>query len=233
MRTAMRARVPIVPVAVVGAEEAMPIFAHLPLLQRLTGLIYFPVNHAFPHFGLAAALMYLPAKFKIRFLEPVDLSRYGPEDAEDVGQEVFRAVARKIQDFQHGGPGQTFRGWLRTITRNKVADLMRAYRAKGRGAGWEENYLAQIPAEESAADELSAADENKLVVRRAVELLRAEFEARTWQAFWRVTVDGDCPDDVARELGMTVNAVYLAKSRILRRLRAEFAGLIEIEAGAP
>jgi RNA polymerase sigma-70 factor (ECF subfamily) len=156
-----------------------------------------------------------------------------PEDAEDVGQEVFRAVARKIQDFQHGGPGQTFRGWLRTITRNKVADLMRAYRAKGRGAGWEENYLAQIPAEESAADELSAADENKLVVRRAVELLRAEFEARTWQAFWRVTVDGDCPDDVARELGMTVNAVYLAKSRILRRLRAEFAGLIEIEAGAP
>ena len=51
MRTALRAGVPIVPVAVVGAEEAMPIFAHVPLLQRLTGLIYFPVNHAFPHFG--------------------------------------------------------------------------------------------------------------------------------------------------------------------------------------
>ena len=48
----------------------MPIFAHVPLLQRLTGLIYFPVNHAFPHFGLAAGAMYLPAKFKIRFLEP-------------------------------------------------------------------------------------------------------------------------------------------------------------------
>ena len=54
VRTAMRAGVPIVPVAVVGAEEAMPIFAHVPLLQRLTGLIYFPVNHAFPQFGLAA-----------------------------------------------------------------------------------------------------------------------------------------------------------------------------------
>ena len=74
VRTAIRAGVPIVPIAVVGAEEAMPIFAHVPLLQRLTGLIYFPVNHAFPHFGLAAAGMYLPAKFKIRFLEPVDLS---------------------------------------------------------------------------------------------------------------------------------------------------------------
>ena len=52
VRTAMRAGVPIVPVAVIGAEEAMPIFAHVPLLQRLTGLIYFPINHAFPHFGL-------------------------------------------------------------------------------------------------------------------------------------------------------------------------------------
>ncbi len=54
VRTAMRAGVPIVPTAVIGAEEAMPIFAHVPLLQRLTGLIYFPINHAFPHFGAAA-----------------------------------------------------------------------------------------------------------------------------------------------------------------------------------
>jgi 1-acyl-sn-glycerol-3-phosphate acyltransferase len=76
--------VPIVPVAVVGAEEAMPIFAHVKTLERLTGLIYFPINHAFPHFGLAAGLMYLPAKFRIRFLEPIDLSAYGPEDADDI-----------------------------------------------------------------------------------------------------------------------------------------------------
>ena len=84
VRTAIRAGVPIVPVAVIGAEEAMPIFAHVPLLERLTGLIYFPINHAFPHFGLAAGLMYLPAKFRIRFLEPIDLSRYGPDDADDI-----------------------------------------------------------------------------------------------------------------------------------------------------
>jgi 1-acyl-sn-glycerol-3-phosphate acyltransferase len=84
VRTAMRAGVPIVPTAVIGAEEAMPIFAHVPLLERLTGLIYFPINHAFPHFGLAAAMMYLPAKFRIRFLEPVDLPAYSPEDADDI-----------------------------------------------------------------------------------------------------------------------------------------------------
>jgi 1-acyl-sn-glycerol-3-phosphate acyltransferase len=99
VRTAMRAGVPIVPVAVLGAEEAMPIFAHVPALQRLTGLIYFPLNHAFPQFGLAAALMYLPAKFKIHFMEPVDLSGYGAEDAEDLAlvQEIGEEIRGRIQ----------------------------------------------------------------------------------------------------------------------------------------
>jgi 1-acyl-sn-glycerol-3-phosphate acyltransferase len=106
VRTAMRASVPIVPIAVLGAEEAMPIFAHVPLLQRLTGLIYFPINHAFPHFGLAAALMYLPAKFKIRFLEPVDLGRYDPEDAEDIAlvqglsEEIRGRIQAELDDLQ-------------------------------------------------------------------------------------------------------------------------------------
>jgi 1-acyl-sn-glycerol-3-phosphate acyltransferase len=99
VRTAIRAGVPIVPVAVVGAEEAMPIFAHVPLLQRLTGLVYFPVNHAFPQFGLAAAAMYLPAKLRIRFLEPVDLSRRDAADAEDVAlvQRLAEEIRTRIQ----------------------------------------------------------------------------------------------------------------------------------------
>ena len=96
VKTAMRAGVPIVPVAVIGAEEAMPIFAHVPLLQRLTGLIYFPINHAFPHFGLAAGLMYLPAKFKIRFLEPVDMSEYGPGDTEDLA--LVQSISADVRD---------------------------------------------------------------------------------------------------------------------------------------
>ena len=95
VRTAIRARVPIVPIAVVGAEEAMPIFAHLRPLQRISGLIYFPLNHAFPHFGLAAALMYLPAKFKIRFLEPIEMSDYDPEVAEDAA--AIQAIAEEIR----------------------------------------------------------------------------------------------------------------------------------------
>jgi len=99
VRTAIRAGVPIVPVAVVGAEEAMPIFAHVPLLKQLTGLPYFPVGHAFPHFGLAAALMYLPAKFRIHVLEPIELSHLGPDDAEDVAlvQSLAEDVRNRIQ----------------------------------------------------------------------------------------------------------------------------------------
>jgi 1-acyl-sn-glycerol-3-phosphate acyltransferase len=99
VRTAIRAQVPIVPIAVVGAEEAMPIFAHLRPLQRISGLIYFPLNHAFPHFGLAAGLMYLPAKFRIRFLEPIDMSVYEPGVAEDAGaiQSIAEQVRGRIQ----------------------------------------------------------------------------------------------------------------------------------------
>jgi 1-acyl-sn-glycerol-3-phosphate acyltransferase len=99
VKTAIRAGVPIVPVAVVGAEEAMPIFAHVPLLQRLTGLIYFPINHVFPHFGLLAAGMYMPAKFKIRFLEPVALDRFGADAADDVAfvQQVADDIRARIQ----------------------------------------------------------------------------------------------------------------------------------------
>lgn len=96
IRTALRAGVPVVPVAVVGAEEAMPIFAHVPLLERLTGLIYFPINHAFPHLGLAAGLMYMPAKFKIRFLEPIHFDGYGPQDADDL--ELVQRLAEDVRE---------------------------------------------------------------------------------------------------------------------------------------
>ena len=122
VRTALRAGVPIVPIAVVGAEDAMPIFAHVPLLQRLTGLIYFPVNHAFPHFGLAAGGMYLPAKFKIRFLEPVDLSEYGPEDAEDLWlvQELPRiSVAGSRQRSTISWPREGPSGSVRVAPRDE------------------------------------------------------------------------------------------------------------------
>jgi 1-acyl-sn-glycerol-3-phosphate acyltransferase len=100
VRTAIRAGVPIVPIAVVGAEEAMPIFAHVRPLQRLTGLVYFPINHAFPHFGLLAGLMYMPAKFRIRFLDPVRLDREPADAADDVAfvQQTADEIRAGIQE---------------------------------------------------------------------------------------------------------------------------------------
>ena len=99
VRTAIRARVPIVPVALIGAEEAMPIFAHFKLLQKLSGLIYFPLTPSFPHFGLAAPLMYMPAKFKIRFMEPIDMAEYPVETIDDPAeiQELSERIRARIQ----------------------------------------------------------------------------------------------------------------------------------------
>jgi 1-acyl-sn-glycerol-3-phosphate acyltransferase len=96
---AMRAGTPIVPIAVVGAEEAMPTFAHVRGLRRLTGLLYFPVTPLFPHLGLLGAA-YLPAKFKLRFLPPVPTDRLGAEAWEDQGlvQDVADEIRARIQD---------------------------------------------------------------------------------------------------------------------------------------
>jgi 1-acyl-sn-glycerol-3-phosphate acyltransferase len=96
VEAAMRARAPIVPVAVVGAEEAAPIFAHVPALQRLTGLIYFPITPTFPHFGLLGMLGFLPAKFHIRFLPPVPTDAMGDEPWQD--KALVQTVADEVRD---------------------------------------------------------------------------------------------------------------------------------------
>ena len=113
VEAAMRAGVPIVPIAVVGAEEAMPTLAQVPLLKRLTGLIYFPITPLFPHLGLAGAT-YLPAKFKLRFLEPVRTDRMGAEPWEDKGLvgDVADDIRLRIQDELVDMVGQRRSVWL-------------------------------------------------------------------------------------------------------------------------
>jgi len=100
VEAALRARAPIVPVAVVGAEESMPAFAQLKPLQRLTGLIYFPITPTWPHLGLLGMVGYLPAKFKIRFLPPVRTDDLGDEPWEDKAlvQTVAHDVRATIQE---------------------------------------------------------------------------------------------------------------------------------------
>jgi len=98
VQAAMRARAPIVPVCVVGAEEAAPIFAQVGMLKRLTGLLYFPITPTFPHFGLLGMLGYLPAKFKIRFLEPIRFDEEGLDEDKALVQTVAHDVRASIQE---------------------------------------------------------------------------------------------------------------------------------------
>jgi len=98
VEAAMRARTPIVPVCVVGAEEAMPVFAQLNLLKRMTGLLYTPLTPTFPHFGLAGMLGYLPAKFKLRFLEPIHFGEEGLHEDKGYVQTTAHEVRARIQE---------------------------------------------------------------------------------------------------------------------------------------
>jgi 1-acyl-sn-glycerol-3-phosphate acyltransferase len=98
VEAAMRAQTPIVPVCVVGAEESAPVFAQVGLMQRLTGLLYFPITPTFPHFGLLGMLGYLPAKFRLRFLEPIHFEEEGMHEDKALVQTVAHEVRARIQE---------------------------------------------------------------------------------------------------------------------------------------
>ena len=151
------------------------------------------------------------------------------QDAADVFQEVFQSLAAKISTFRKDQPSDTFRGWLRTITYNKVFDHFRRLGREPQAAGGTEANL-RFSRLESLEDPVEADDEERAyqqLVRRALELIKEDFTPRTWQAFWRVTVDGQRPVDIADELNMRPGAVRVAKSRVLQRLRQELGELLE------
>ena len=103
VEAAMRAEAKISPVCVVGAEEAMPVFAQLDFMKKLTGLLYFPVTPTFPWLGPFGMLGYLPAKFKIRFLEPIDTTQLGDDAADDKAlvQTIAQEIRGRIQEGLH------------------------------------------------------------------------------------------------------------------------------------
>ncbi|HVX60264.1 MAG TPA: RNA polymerase sigma factor [Pirellulales bacterium] len=147
------------------------------------------------------------------------------QDADDVQQEVFQAVAASLQNFRRDRGGDTFRGWLRGITRNKILDHYRRRQRAPEAQGGTDAYrqlqdLAEPPWPEDTADDLSG------LYHRALELVKGEFEQRTWEAFWRAAIDGHPPALIATDLGVTPAAVRKAKSRVLHRLREELGELL-------
>lgn len=152
-----------------------------------------------------------------------------PEDLADVFQEVFRAVANGLARFRKQRPEDTFRGWLLIVTRNKIRDHFRRQQrqlpgAVGGNAAWQ---LLQIPDPLSDSELSDHAAAEKALLRRALEMLRPKFEETTWQAFWRAVVDGQDAAEIAPALGISVNAVYKSKGRVLQRIREELGDLLE------
>ncbi len=150
------------------------------------------------------------------------------EDAADIGQEVFSAVAGNRQGFCREGPDASFRGWLWTITRNKVRDYFRRQKGKALAQGGTEAqvWLADVPDHEPQSTVAGPARDNRLELR-AVELARSGVEEKTWQAFWLVAVEDKEPAVVAELLGITIQAVYGAAYRVRRKIRQEMDGLVE------
>jgi RNA polymerase sigma-70 factor (ECF subfamily) len=153
----------------------------------------------------------------------------GDDDSADVFQDVFRSVTEHLHEFRRDRPGDTFRGWLRIITRNKVLDHFRRQQRQPTAAGGSAMHLQlqEVPDPLPADDDPS---ENALLtqqLRRALELIRPEVEERTWTAFWKVQIDGLEPSAVADELGMTPAAVRKARYRVLDRLRQELGDLLD------
>ena len=152
------------------------------------------------------------------------------QDIADVLQEVFQAVFGSIARFRKERPGDTFRGWLRTVTHNKVRDHWRRLGREPGGVGGTDaqRRLAQVPGPGPAEVDSEAPEAaERALFFRALELIRGDFAERTWQAFWRTAVDGRAPRDVAAELSLSPGAVRVAKSRVLHRLREELGDLLE------
>ncbi len=148
-------------------------------------------------------------------------------DASDVTQDVLRAVAQSIGGFDYEPRRGKFRNWLFKVVRSKLSNFLDARRRNPQGTGSTTLHerLDQQPAE--GAEESWDQEYIEHVLRWASEKVRAEFQDRTWQAFWRTAVHAEAAAKVAQSLEMTLGAVYVARSRVLGRLKEALAAIEE------
>ena len=148
-------------------------------------------------------------------------------DAADLTQEVFRAVAAAIDRWDPDPARGSFRGWLFRIARNLIVNLLAARKRHPLGTGDTEfqSFLEQQPAPDAEELFLFEGEYRRRLFAWASERVRAEFRPKTWSAFWAAGVEGRDPKDVAGALGITVGAVYIAKSRVMARLKREIEEL--------
>lgn len=152
-----------------------------------------------------------------------------PADVDDVVQEVLTVVVRELPGFRHDGRTGTFRCWLRRVTVNRLRAFWRSRRGEAQGSGDSDvmRMLDQLEDPDSPLSRRWDQEHDQYLAGRLLQVVERDFEPPTWQAFRRLTLEDAPAAEVARDLGMSVNAVLLAKSRVLRRLRQEVKGLID------
>jgi RNA polymerase sigma-70 factor (ECF subfamily) len=144
-------------------------------------------------------------------------------DADDLVQEVLSTLVRELPQFQYDPERGSFRSWIRTILANRIKEFFRARQSLAQPAGGSGGpmHLDQLADPNSDLSRVWNEEHDRHVAHTLLNVIRTDFEPKTWHAFERTTLHGAKAADVATELGMSANAVFIAKSRVLRRLRRE------------
>jgi RNA polymerase sigma-70 factor (ECF subfamily) len=150
-------------------------------------------------------------------------------DVEDVCGDILAKLTEAMARFRYD-PAGGFRAWLRKVADNSVRSswrsLARRPAARGSGDTGVQQALEQVAADADIATELTEAMAGDMKRAHALsERVRAKVQPHTWQAFWLTTVGGEPAAEAARKLGMSTARVYVAKSRVIKLLQAEGAGL--------
>jgi RNA polymerase sigma-70 factor (ECF subfamily) len=150
------------------------------------------------------------------------------EEADDLVQEVMSVLVHTLADFQRQRNG-SFRRWLRTITVHRLSAFYRSRKNRpvALGSPLEDSPLMQLADPNSELGSQWDREHDRYVLKRLMELIAPLFEPTTLAAFRRVAIDGIKPAQASEELGISLNAVLVAKSRVLSRLRQEAEGLID------
>ena len=140
-------------------------------------------------------------------------------DAADLTQDILAAVARAIRKLEYDPDKGSFRGWLFTAVRHRLRHYLvhKPHQPQGSGDSQAQQLLAEQPAQAEEADWDQAFE--RRIFHWAADRVRPTVTEATWQAFWQTTLEGGEPKQVAQRLGMGVAAVYMAKSRVLKRLK--------------
>lgn len=149
-------------------------------------------------------------------------------DADDIAQQVLTNIYQKIDRFERVNESDTFTGWVWTMTKFRVLDYFKSQKdiPNASGGSIAQKMFDQVPEHQLESDVFDENTAALKLTRSVLVIIQSEFETSTWDAFWRATVEREKPADIAQSMGMTLHAVYKAKSRVAKRIREEMDGIL-------